>query len=313
MSTQPSMRPSARQSSSSSSLTPAREHRAAARRFARSPLPILVACLLWGSTGTAASFAPDGANSAAVGCAGMMFGGLLLVATTRGCVALLRRATRRDRAALLVGAVAVAGYPLTFYPAVARTGVTVATVIALASAPVFASLLERATYGPLRWFATGAAVAGCAMLIAGQETGGVRADAIGVGLALVAGLSYAVYASVGARLIARGHAARPSLAVMFGAAAVGVSPLVVADGWWLADARGAGVVMYLAVLTTCVAYTLFGLGLRHTTATVATSLTLAEPAAAAVLGVLVLGEQLGAVSWTGIGVIGIALAVMTRG
>ncbi|WP_436771399.1 DMT family transporter [Yinghuangia sp. YIM S09857] len=312
MSTQPSMRPSA-QHSLSTPLSPARERRAATREFMRGPLPILVACLLWGSTGTAASFAPEGANPAAVGCAGLVFGGLLLCLSTRGCVALVRTATARDRVALLVGAAAVAAYPLTFYPAVSRTGVAVATVVALGSAPVFAGLVERAPFGPLRRVATAAAVTGCALLVVGQETGGVRADALGVGLALVAGLAYAAYASVAARLISRGHAARPALAVMFTVAAAGVAPLVVADGWWLTEPRGAAVALHLSVLTTCVAYTLFGLGLRHTTAVVATSLTLAEPAAAAVLGVAVLGEQLAWVSWAGLAVVGVSLGVMSRG
>ncbi|MEU8134006.1 DMT family transporter [Streptodolium elevatio] len=312
MSTQPSMRPSAQQSSSTP-LSATRERRAAARAFVRGPLPILAACLLWGSTGTAASFAPRGANSAAVGCAGLVFGGLLLFVTTRGCVALVRAASGRDRLALLVGAAAVAAYPLTFYPAVSRTGVAVATVVALGSAPVFAGLVERASFGIRRRLATAAAVAGCALLVVGQESGGVRADALGVGLALVAGLAYAVYASVGARMITRGHAARPALAVMFAVAAAAVAPLVVAEGWWLADVRGTAVALHLAVLTTCVAYTLFGLGLRHTTAVVATSLTLAEPAAAAVLAVVVLGEQLTAISWAGLAVVGAALGVMSRG
>lgn len=282
------------------------------RAFLRGPLPILVACLLWGSTGTVASFAPDGAGAATVGCAGLLLGGLLLFATTRGTVRLLRVAGARDRAALALGAVAVAGYPLTFYPAVARTGVAVATVIALGSAPVFAGLIERAAGGARWWAATAVALGGCALLVAGQHTGGVRVDAVGVGLALVAGLSYAVYASVGARLIARGHGARQSLAVMFAGGALCVLPVVAADWAWLGTGRGVAVALHLSVLTTCVAYTLFGLGLRHTTATVAVALTLAEPAAAALLGVVVLGERLAPVSWCGMGVVALGLVVMTR-
>lgn len=274
-------------------------------------MPILVACVLWGSTGTVASFAPSGANPAAVGCTGLVFGGLLLWLTTRGSWRLVATASRGDRASLAVGALAVAGYPLTFYPAVSRTGVAVAAVIALGVAPVFAGVLERTAAGARWWLATACAVAGCAMLLAGQGAGG-RADALGVGLALLAGLSYAVYASVGARLIHRGHSARASLAAMFGGGALCVLPLVVAEGGWLASGRGVGVALHLSLLTTYVAYTLFGLGLRHTTATVATALTLAEPAAAAVLGVVVLGERLSALSWAGMGVMVVALAGLSR-
>jgi DME family drug/metabolite transporter len=66
------------------------------------------------------------------------------------------------------------------------------------------------------------------------------------------------------------------------------------------------------VFTTFAAYLLFGLGLRHTSAAAATTLTLAEPAVAAVLGVVVLGERLPAVSWCGMAVLAVALAALAR-
>ncbi|MFJ6777158.1 EamA family transporter, partial [Kitasatospora sp. NPDC091257] len=79
---------------------------------------------------------------------------------------------------------------------------------------------------------------------------------------------------------------------------------------WLASARGAGVVLHLAVVTTFLAYWLFGHGLRHTSAQTATTLTLAEPAVAAVLGVAALGERLPALSWCGLAVLAAGLAFL---
>src|SRR5689334_22753384 len=105
------------------------------------PAAILVAAALWGTTGTASTLAPAGAPPAAVGAAGLATGGLLLMLTSHGARPLLAACTRAQRWLLGLGALAVAGYPVTFYPAVARTGVAVATVIALGSAPVFAGLL----------------------------------------------------------------------------------------------------------------------------------------------------------------------------
>lgn len=67
-------------------------------------------------------------------------------------------------------------------------------------------------------------------------------------------------------------------------------------------------VLYLAVLTTFLAYRLFGLGLRHTPASVATTLTLAEPAVAALLGIAVLAERPTPLSWAGLAVLLPALA-----
>lgn len=66
-------------------------------------------------------------------------------------------------------------YPVTFYPAVARTGVAVATVIALGSAPVFAGLLSWITgqaRPTARWTAaTAAAVLGCTLPVGPELTG----------------------------------------------------------------------------------------------------------------------------------------------
>ncbi|MFF4379565.1 EamA family transporter [Kitasatospora sp. NPDC001547] len=211
----------------------------------------------------------------------------------------------------------MAGYPLTFYPAVSRTGVAVATVIALGSAPVFTGLLgwlSRQGRPDGRWAgATALAVLGCALLVLGPELagGGGSVDPQGVLLAALSGLSYALYSLIGGRLIAHGHPSGGVMGAMFGGGALIVLPVLVAgDPGWLASPRGAGVVLHLAVVTTFLAYWLFGRGLRHTTAQTATTLTLAEPAVAAVLGVAALGERLPAVSWCGLAVLAGGLAVL---
>ncbi|MFG1955231.1 EamA family transporter [Micromonospora sp. NPDC048830] len=225
--------------------------------------------------------------------------------------------TGPERWLLLLGAPAVAGYPLTFYPAVARTGVAVATVIALGSAPVFAGLLSWLTgqaRPTARWTgATAAAVLGCALLVLGPELAGraTPVDLTGVALAACAGLSYAAYSLIGGRLITRGHPSDAVMGVLFGAAGVLVLPLVpLADMRWLGTTRGAVVALYLALVTVYLAYRLFGYGLRRTSASVATSLTLAEPAVAAALGVTVLGERLPVVSWCGLVVLALGLVVL---
>jgi DME family drug/metabolite transporter len=55
----------------------------------------------------------------------------------------------------------------------------------------------------------------------------------------------------------------------------------------------------------------FGWGLGRVSASTATTLSLLEPAAAAVLAVLVVGEQLPALGWTGIALIFGSLIVLT--
>ncbi|WP_369183122.1 DMT family transporter [Streptomyces sp. Y1] len=293
----------------------------ASGRPAGGALPILAAALLWGTTGTAASLAPAAAPAAGIGAAALVLGGLLLFLTDRTARTLPRTCGARERRLLALGAVAVVGYPLTFYPAVARTGVAVATVIALGSAPVFTGLLGWLTRQGRpggRWAgATGLAVLGCAVLVLGPELagGGGAVDLLGVLLAALSGLSYAVYSLIGGRLIANGRPSGGVMGAMFGGAALLVSPVLLLLGGgggagWLLTPRGAGVVLHLGVITTLLAYRLFGRGLRHTIAQTATTLTLAEPAVAALLGVAALGERLPAASWCGLAVLAAGLTVL---
>ncbi|WP_416978055.1 DMT family transporter [Streptomyces sp. T028] len=304
-------------------LTPARPSHAGRPRPSRTallggPAPILIAAVMWGTTGTAGSLAPAGAPAVAIGSAGLALGGILMFLTSRGARSLPAACTRRERRLLALGALAVAGYPVAFYPAVARTGVAVATVIALGSAPVFTGLLAWRTgqWRPTaRWTAaTAAAVLGCALLVLGPELTGAATpiDPTGVALAACGGLSYAVYSLIGGRLITRGHSSDAVMGVLFGAAGLLVLPLLWSvDMRWIATPRGAAVAAYLALFTAYLAYRLFGHGLRRTSASAATSLTLAEPAVAAVLGVTVLAERLPATSWTGLAILALSLTLLT--
>ena len=98
-------------------------------------LAVLVAAVLWGTTGTAATFAP-GVGPLAMGAAALGVGGLL-----QGLIAV--PALLRERAALglrtgtiLAGAAGVAIYPLAFYSSMHLAGVAIGTVVSLGSAPI---------------------------------------------------------------------------------------------------------------------------------------------------------------------------------
>lgn len=285
---------------------------------------MLLGAAAWGSTGTAAHFAPAGTSSASIGAARIALGGLLLLAfavSTAGRRLDIRRLLavgRRARAALVLAAVAVGGYQLCFFTAVRMTGVAIGTVVAIGSAPVFTGALSRLTGGPrldVRWMAaTAAAVAGCVVLVTGGQAGGVGAGGVGaggVGLALAAGCCYAIYAVAASRLIRAGNSETAVMGLLFGGAAVLLAPVLAAGSpGWLLTARGLALIAYLGVVTTALAYLFYGRGLRTVSAPVAVTLGLAEPVVAAILGLVVLGERLTITDFVGLALVGLALATL---
>jgi DME family drug/metabolite transporter len=304
------------------------------RAEVRGAAAVLLGAAAWGSTGTAAHFAPPGATPTSIGAARIAIGGagLLIVAMStaanRQAVAgllaggrpagpggnwMMGRLAASQRALLLLAAAAVAGYQVCFFTAVRETGVSIGTVVAIGSAPGWTGLLTLLTGGPRpgrRWvLATAPAVAGCVVLVTGGRASGV--SPAGVALALAAGLCYAVYAVVAARMITAGNAERAVMGLIFGGAAVVLAPVLAAsDTGWLLTIRGLAVVGYLGVVTTVVAYLLYGRGLRTVPVPTATTLGLAEPAVAAVLGLLVLHERLSGPAIAGLVLVGLALASM---
>ena len=105
------------------------------------------------------------------------------------------------------------------------------------------------------------------------------------------GFSSAVYAVTASYLITNGAGDRAVVGASVGGAAVLLLPaLFTSPMSWVATRRGLAVATYLGVLTTALAYLLYARGLRTTAVTTATTLGLAEPAIAAVLGLAVLSE-----------------------
>jgi drug/metabolite transporter, DME family len=276
---------------------------------------ILLAASLWGTTATARTFAPAGAGPVAVGAVRVIGGGLLLllVALRGGALRGLVARGTRTRCLLAIGAAAAAAYQTAFFAAAARAGVAVGTVVTIGAAPIFTGILSMVTGRPgrpgARWLAaTVAAVAGGAMLVTGGHASG--ASAAGVALALLASLCYAVYAVTASYLITNGAEGRAVVGAIFGGAAVLLLPVLLTSPMgWVATGRGLAVATYLAVLTTTLAYLLYARGLRTIAVTTATTLGLAEPAIAAVLGLAVLGEHLTATGLAGLGVFAISLVI----
>lgn len=288
-------------------------------------LCVAAASVLWGTTGTAATFAPS-VSPLAVGAVAMGIGGLLQALYAVNAIAgqwpgLL------DRWRLVsLGAVAVAVYPLAFYSSMRLSGVAVGTVVSIGSAPVAAALIERfADRKPLtrRWMAgaflgvTGAAVLSFAGQGHGQAagsgpTGESWTSLAGIALGLAAGATYALYSWVAHRLIGGGLSSRAAMGTVFGLGGLLLMPVLAATGAPLLESwTNFSVGAYMALVPMFAGYVLFGWGLARIRASTATGISLLETVVAAVLAVLVVGERLSPLGWLGAAVVIIGLFILT--
>jgi DME family drug/metabolite transporter len=279
---------------------------------------LVLACLLWGTTGTTATFLPDDVSPLAVGAATMGIGGMLLLVTApRLSGGVLRDPVGRRWAA--IGAIGVVVYPLAFYTGMDLVGVAVGNVVALGSGPVFAALIEWVVERDrlsARWLvSTALAVLGITLLAFGRHEGGAASSpagaALGVGVGLLAGLAYALYTYASSRAIRAGHPSRGVMGGMFGLGAVPLLAVLAVVGAPLMQSwTSVSLSAYLVLGPMFIAYLLFGIGLRSVRSSTATTITLLEPVFATVLAVLVVGERLTPVGWVGFGLVLVGLAVL---
>lgn len=283
---------------------------------------ILLASVLWGTTGTAASFAPE-VGSLAIGAAAMGFGGLLQAAIAARPIAAFRSALGSQWPMVALGALAVAIYPLAFYSSMRLAGVAVGTVVSLGSAPLASAVIERLADKlafTARWsFGAALGLCGAALLcFAGPVHGAAGAatsawgTGAGIALGLLAGASYAVYSWAAHRLINGGIPSRAVMGAVFGTGGLLLMPVLLATGApLLASWQNFTVGAYMAVVPMFTGYVLFGWGLGRVGASTATALTLSEIVVATILAVLVVGEQLPALAWAGATLITGSLFVLT--
>ncbi|MFF4284459.1 DMT family transporter [Streptomyces sp. NPDC001633] len=286
-------------------------------------LCVLVASALWGTTGTAATFAPT-VGPLAIGAVAMGLGGLLQALIAAPRIAREAPRLRAQRGVVLLGAMAVALYPLAFYSSMHLAGVAAGTVVSIGSAPLASALIERVVDGrrlTRRWM-LGAALgmSGTVLLCVAEAAkphsvsgaGTVRMTVLGVGWGLVAGLTYALYSWAAHRLIGRGVSSGAAMGTVFGIGGVLLLPVLLATGAPLLSSwSNAAVGAYMALVPMLIGYVLFGWGLAHVPASTATTLSLLEPAVAAVLAVLIVGERLPLLGWIGIAAVVGCLAVLT--
>lgn len=275
---------------------------------------VLLAAMLWGTTGTAQNFISGEAHPLTIGAFRLMIGGFSLLIYTLATRTLSLR--NLSWTAVLLSAISMALFQPLFFSSVQLTGIAIGTVVAIGSAPVLAGMIEwlflKKRPDRIWASATAMAIIGCILLFANK--GAAEVDPLGVAMALGAGLSFAIYAIASKNVLASMEAV-PAVALIFSVAAVFLLPsLFFFDITYILIPANAGIILYLGIATTSLAYILFSRGLKKIPSSSAVTLSLAEPLTASILGVLIVGEVLSGLSWTGIGLLlgGILVLTMSR-
>ena len=289
--------------------------------FQTGTLAILFASILWGTTGTAASFAPD-LSPLAIGAFSMGVGGLMQAGLAYRKILFAFDKLLQNKKLLAVSALALAVYPLAFYSSMKLSGVAIGTVVSIATAPFFSALLEclisKKNNINKRWltsFAIG--VVGIGLLVFSESSStnesGDDLKLLGIALGLVAGLCYAIYSWATKALIDKEIESQAAMGSIFGLGAMLLLPTLWFTGENLFSSQiNVLVISYLTLIPQCLGYIAFSFGLRHVTASSANLLTLFEPVVAAVLAVCVVGELIPFIGWLGMFLIVLCLLIQSK-
>lgn len=272
---------------------------------------LVLAGIFFGTTGTAQALGPKSVSPLAVGSARLIFGALLLYIFHRAMRVASSKISRQD---LILGAIGVALYQITFFSAVKSTGVAIGTVTALGSAPaltgVVAYLINREK-PTKRWFVA-TVITSFGIIVLSTAKNSASFNFHGFLLALGAGASYSLFAVVSKRALGEGVKITEAMFRIFALAAVLSFPLLfVGDLSWILSTKGSAMILWLGLVPTAFAYMAYAYGLEKVRASTASTLILAEPATATILAALVLGETINGRGWIGIGVVIVGLLYLS--
>ena len=266
--------------------------------------------LLWGTLGPVAALVDDGDRLAA-GDIRLAIGALVMLAVAAGRP-LRGMWSRADLLPLASGAVGIAGFQLAYFGAIGVSGVAVSTAVGIGLSPVFTgawtAVRERRSPGAGWILGTALATGGlCLLSFAGGV--GVTVSPAGLGLSVLAAALFSMQAVSTQALTVR-HSDATALTGILALGSVLLVPVTaLTAGPGLLTMHGVACVLYLGVVTTGLSYWLFARGVRHIGAAPAVTITLLEPAGAAVIAALVLHEPVSAGQWAGIVLICVAIVL----
>ncbi len=263
-------------------------------------LLVVLAAVCWGTSGISGAIVAERADLGPLDIAWhrMTIGAVALYAghllTRRRRPAAAAPLTRGTTPRLLLIGAGLAAYQLAYFAAVATAGVSIATLVALGLAPLLiavgAALLGHGRPDGATVVALGVALVGLVLLVgvsAGADTG--TTVVLGALTAVGSALGYAVVTLAGAGV----PAGVPVTLAGFAGGAALLTPVALVTGLrFTTEPVALAVLLYLGLVPSALAYTMFFTGLRSVPGAVASIVTLLEPLTATVLATALLGEEL---------------------
>ena len=277
-------------------------------------LAVLGAAFCFGTTGTTQQLGVPDISPVAVASARLLCGSLFLFIFA---FLIERRNSkyRMPRTDLLIAGCGIAIYQLTFFSAVDSTGIAIATVTALGTAPTFSAIVAYLILREkplLNWY-LGTSVTIIGIVLVGTANGVEGFNLLGILLASIAGLGFAIFNVICRKSLEKGASDIWVTAQTFGIAAIASAPFLFTESpVWLTTRNGILTTLWLGIFTTSVGYILFMYGLKRIPSSLAATVVLAEPATATILAAVVIGEPLVAQSYLGIATVALGILYISR-
>ncbi|HVP61075.1 MAG TPA: EamA family transporter [Myxococcaceae bacterium] len=217
----------------------------------------------------------------------------------------LRALHRRDLAAAVLLGVVSAGMTITFFESIARIPLATAVAIEFLG-PLSVAVLRRSN----RWGLVWPPLAFGGVLLVTQPWSGLT-DPVGIGFALGAGVCWGAYILLTQRIGQRFHGVA-GLAISMPAAALAATPLGLAQAFGHLTPEVLLACLGLALLLPVIPYTLELLALRRLDAGTFGTLMSVEPAAALLVGAVMLRQFPGWGQAAGIGLVTVAAVGAAR-
>lgn len=255
-------------------------------------LAVVLAAVLWGSTGTLQALLPEHKQPLVVGALRLYFAAIYLLVISVIFGQKLFSSILRAPILIAVSGLFMMLYNMTFFAAVLISGVGVGTAITIGSAPIWAILFEfiilKSTHGFNKLIGAILAVTGiCVLMLFDDNTDWSN---LGAFLALLSGLSYALYSLSTSRIVKKLSHHNTAAWTFLIAAFFSTPVFIFFPSSWVFSHDAIYYLIFLGMCATGIAYSFFTFGLKYLTSSTAVTLSLVEPITAVILAIIILGE-----------------------